>query len=217
MIFPSGRFIYRGSHPEAFIAGGYINQSPNYLRANLPVYFSTNKNSVRSYGTAVKYRVMKNLNLLNMGNVEEVANLIEVANSEKIKTSIKKAFRITNGVVRRSSKLKYDIIVAVFICKLGYDGYYAPELRTKLPQGKFHPEVVLCNARKVLKVYNIKKMLNAPSEKVGVNKNIHKLVKSIFSIKNKTPSPTTTTTPPSKKTGRFSSPPSSSIRKKFNF
>ena len=180
MIFPRGKFIYRGSHPESLVAKSYINQSPNYLRANLPVYFSTNKNSVRTYGTAVKYKTIKDLNLLDMSNVDQVSELINRTNSENIKKSIKKSFRITNGIIRRSSKLKHDIIVAVFICRLGYDGYYAPELRVKLPQGTFHPEIVLCNARKVLKVYNVKKMLNSRSEKIGVNHTIRKLVNSMF-------------------------------------
>lgn len=178
MNFPEGRFLYRGSHTEANQARGYLNKRPNYLRNNLPVYFSNTKNSVRSYGTAVKYVTTKNLTLLNMGNVDEVARLITSARSPVVKKSLEKSFRISNGILKRNSKIKYDIHVAVFICRHGYDGYYAPRLPTKYAEGSFHPEIVLCHPRNVLKVYNVKPMLNAPpiTVKRGVNNNLRNVV-----------------------------------------
>jgi hypothetical protein len=178
MIFPAGKFLYRGSHAEANQAQGYLNKRPNYLRSNLPVYFSNTKNSVRSYGTAVKYVTTRPLNLLNMGNVNTVTKLHAAARSNSVKGSILKAFRTANGEVRRFSTIKYDIHVAKFICTLGYDGYYAPRLRTKYQEGSFHPEIVLCHAKDVLKVYNVKPMLNAPPTTVrrGVNNNLRNVV-----------------------------------------
>ena len=161
MIFPAGKFLYRGSHAEANTAQGYLNKRPNYLR-NLPVYFSNSKNNVRTYGTAVKYVTTKPLNLLNMGSVNVVGKLLANARSNTVKHSIVKAFRTANGEVRRFSKMKYDIHVAKFICAQGYDGYYAPRLRTKYQQGFFHPEIVLCHAKDVLKVYNIKAPTSPP-------------------------------------------------------
>ena len=160
-IFPAGKFLYRGSHAEANQAKGYLNKRPNYLR-NLPVYFSNTKNNVRTYGTAVKYVTTKPLKLLNMGSVNVVANLLVSARSNTVKHSILKAFRVANGEVQRFSRMKYDIHVAKFICALGYDGYYAPRLSRKQGLGTFHPEVVLCHAKDVLKVYNVKKPTSSP-------------------------------------------------------
>jgi hypothetical protein len=154
-ILKKGTILYRGSHSESISAVSYIKRAPNYLRTNRPAYFSNTENSVHEYGTAVKYETTCDLNLINMGNVNEVARLITLANSPDIIQSIKKSFRISNGIIRRSSKIKYDIPVAVFICKQGYDGYYAPRLPTKYAEGSFHPEVVLCNPSKVLKVVSV--------------------------------------------------------------
>lgn len=177
MIFPAGKFLYRGSHVEANQAQGYLNKRPNYLR-NLPVYFSNSKNNVRTYGTAVKYVTTRPLNLINMGSVNTVAKLLAAARSNAVKGSILKAFRTANGEVRRFSKIKYDIHVAKFICTLGYDGYYAPRLRTKYQQGSFHPEIVLCHAKDVLKVYNVKAATSPPPTRprVGVNNNLRNTV-----------------------------------------
>ena len=179
MIYPKGSFLYRGSHAEAGYAAGRKNKSPNYLRNNLPVYFSNSKNNVRSYGTAVKYVTTKDLNLLNMGSVNTVANLIASARSNVVKNSILKAFRTANGEVRRFSRIKYDIHVAKFICSHGYDGYYAPRLGTKYPRGTFHPEIVLCHARDALKVVNIENATSAPPNKpkIGVNNRLRSVVR----------------------------------------
>jgi len=178
MIVPVGKFLYRGSHAEANQAQGYLNKRPNYLRSNLPVYFSNSKNNVRTYGTAVKYVTTRPLNLINMGSVNTVAKLLAAARSNAVKGSILKAFRTANGEVRRFSKIKYDIHVAKFICTLGYDGYYAPRLRTKYQQGSFHPEIVLCHAKDVLKVYNVKAATSPPPTRprVGVNNNLRTTV-----------------------------------------
>ena len=179
MIFPAGKFLYRGSHAEANQAQGYLNKRPNYLRSNLPVYFSNSKNNVRTYGTAVKYVTTKPLNLLNMGSVNVVTNLLASARSNTVKHSIVKAFRTANGDVRRFSKMKYDIHVAKFICARGYDGYYAPRLRTKYSEGSFHPEIVLCHAKDVLKVYNVKAPTSPPPmrPRVGVNNSLRNVVR----------------------------------------
>ena len=187
MILEKGRFLYRGSHTEAMNAISRIGQPPNFLRTNAPVYFSNTKNSVRSYGTAVKYVTTRDLNLLDMGNINEVARLLERAKSPTVKKSIEKAFRISNGEIRRFSKIKHDIHVAVFICKLGYDGYYAPRLPTKYVSGTFHPEIVLCNPQSVLKVYNVKPVLDPPRTylKLGVNNNIRAdIQRTNYSAKN---------------------------------
>lgn len=187
MIIKKGTILYRGSHHESISAVGRVNKSPNYLRANLPVYFARNKNNVRKYGTAVKYETTKNLHLLDMGDPEIVTRLIQIAKSEKVKKSLAKSFRVINGIVRRSSKIKYDIDVAVFACRLGFDGYYAKRLPQKYlgGTGTFHPEVVLCDARRVLKVVGIEEMLNAPNNRISVNNNLRRAVAATnYSLKN---------------------------------
>jgi predicted ester cyclase len=103
-----------------------------------------------------------------MGSTNTIEWLISKAASEKLKFSIKKAFRIANNrKVRRFSKMKYDAHVAEFICRLGYDGYYAPRLRTKYPQGHFSSETVLCNPSKFLRVSNVFTPTRPPTNKRG--------------------------------------------------
>jgi hypothetical protein len=191
-----GTKLYRGSYRESLNAAYKINQSPNYLRENLPVYFAPNENSAKIYsGHCVEYVTTRDLNLLNMGDPMVVAGLIQLAESPniaklirlkdvpKLVKSIKKAFRISNGNgnVTRFSRIHYDIHVAVFICKLGYDGYYADSLKQKY-LGMFHPEVVICNARDALKVVSVLKPTKPPPlrSRLSVNNNLRNNVRSLY-------------------------------------
>jgi hypothetical protein len=146
------------------------------------VYFSNNRNSVNTYGTAVKFKTTKNIKLLNMGNVSTVQNLLTKAKSKTVQNSIIKAFKIANGIIRRNSKINSDIHVAKFICELGFDGYYASELSNKYGKGgKFHPEIVLCRPHEVLVVTNVNSLSGGPpplKEKISVNNRIRSIVKS---------------------------------------
>jgi len=177
MILPSGTFIYRGSHAEASNAEHYIGQAPGYLRGDLPVYFAEDPEDVETYGTAVKFKTVRNLNLVNMGDPDIVTELIRSARSKELKHSLEKAFRISNGMIRRVSKIKYDIHVAVYICRLGYDGYWAPRLMSK-GEGTFHPEIVLCRPRDDLRVVRVENIRSPPPTRprVGVNNSIRAAV-----------------------------------------
>jgi adenine-specific DNA methylase len=177
MIIPKGTVLYRGSLDESRLA--VPGNRPNYLRANLPVYFAPNKENANIYGAAtVEYETTRPLRLLDMSDPDTVSQLIDMARSDAVKKSIAKAFIVANGLVKRKSKLKHDIHVAVFICKLGLDGYYAPRLPGKLSYNTFHPEVVLCNSRSVLKVVKVHPLTKSPSSKnkASVNNAIRKLV-----------------------------------------
>jgi len=123
----------------------------NTSLGNTPTYFATTLNNAKLYGTVRSYEVKNNLNLFNMGSVNEVMRLMMAAPSN-IHTDIVKTFNISNGTqVKRSSNVGPDRRVAQFICSLGqYDGYRAPQLLRK-NGGSFHPEVVLCKPRSVLK------------------------------------------------------------------
>jgi len=160
----------------------YIGQRPEYLRADLPVFFAEDADDVEVYGRAVKYQTTKSLKLLNMGDLKTVVDLMDRAKSEELKKSIGKAFRVSSGIIRRVSKIKYDIHVAVFICKLGYDGYWAPRLKGKY-ENTFHPEIVLCGSRDVLKVVAIEGARGPPprNEQRGVTNDIRASVsKSVY-------------------------------------
>jgi len=174
-VIRKGSHIYRGSSVEARFAqpGG----SPSFLR-NLPVYFTNKNNNAETYGRIVKYEVIDTIHLLDMSNPMVIRDLISLARSTNVKTAIKKAFRVANNKVGRFSRIKYDIHVAQFICKLGYDGYYAPELKNaKMSEGKFHSEIVLCHPKRVLRVSSVYNALAAPSNKRGVNASIMNAVR----------------------------------------
>jgi hypothetical protein len=138
---------------------------------NLPVFFALNRNTANVYGQVSAYRVRRNLKLLNMGSPYVIRELHSLAANKIVNKSLQKAFRLNgNNGVRRFSRIKYDIHVAQFVCKLGYDGYYAPELRNaKTTQGKFHPEIVLCAARQDLNFVEKFNATRPPRNKVGVN------------------------------------------------
>lgn len=169
--------MYRGAYNEWTSAHHSLGERPMYLRGDLPVYFTDNPDSAEVYGAAVKYETLYNLNLVDMGDLHTVQALLNSARSPELKKSITKAFRVSNGIVKRVSKIKYDIHVAEYICRLGYDGYYAPRLPGKYSSESFHPEFVLCRARDVLRVYGIERQQPPPTRtRIGVNQNIREAV-----------------------------------------
>jgi hypothetical protein len=160
IVIDKGKKLYRGS-------------SENYNKPFSPnrraVFFANSQNNAGIYsGYVTEYILTHNANVLNMGSANTIEWLISKAASEKLKSAIKKAFRIANNRnVRRFSKMKYDAHVAEFICRLGYDGYYAPRLRTKYPQGHFSSETVLCNPSKFLRVSKVFTPTRPPTNKRG--------------------------------------------------
>ena len=126
------------------------NSSANTTLGNSPTYFATTQNNAELYGTVRSYELKRNVNLFNMGNMNEVAKLMSLA-PPAIYKDIIETFNISNGhQVKRHSNVEPDRRVARFICSLrGYDGYKAPRLLRK-NGGTFHAEVVLCNPRNVL-------------------------------------------------------------------
>lgn len=167
MILPKGKKIYRGS---------YFDYSKPFSSNRRAVYFANTRNNAEIYsGFVTEYTLTKNAHVLNMGDANTVRKLIGMAASDRLKHHIKKAFRVANNSnnVRRFSKMKYDAYVAEFICRLGYDGYYAPRLRTKLPQGSFGSEIVLCDPSTFLKVSHVFEPTRSPNTRLGRNNSIN--------------------------------------------
>jgi hypothetical protein len=157
-----GTFLYRGSNTEASHATNRIRQAPNYLWNNHHAYFTNNENHAKTYGRVVEYETIKPLKLINMGNVEVVKQLINLANTNKLKNNIQKSFPMNNGKVVRSSEPERNNRVSAFIRKQGYNGYCATGLRiSNTTHGTFHPEYVLCKPKEVLKVFSVQKIENA--------------------------------------------------------
>lgn len=166
-----GSKIYRGSSDEPGRAR--VDSTPTFLR-NLPVYFAENWNKASTYGQVVRYSLTEDVYLADISNPIVVQGLYKETRSETVKKAIKKAFRLANdGSIRRFSRIKYDIHVAQLICKLGFDGYYAPELRNaKTTMGKFPPEIVLCHPKSVLRVDKIYEPTAPPNTRRGLNNNL---------------------------------------------
>ena len=167
-LIPAGFILYRGSFKESALAPGYVNRSPNYMK-NRPYYFLYNNNNGsnianRAYGQVTVFKTTKSLRLINLGNPRAVIKLLSYTNDPKIIKSIMKSFRTSNSNnVVRSSKLKYDLDVANFVCKLGMDGYWAPKLKQKYGNKKFHQEIVLCHPKTSIRVVKVEQPSRAPS------------------------------------------------------
>ncbi len=171
-------YIYRGSSNESTFARR--GNRPTFLR-NLPVYFAENKNRANVYGRVIKYQLTDDVHLLNMSDPKTVIYLLNSTTSNVVKKAIAKAFRLSNNKlnVRRFSRIKYDMYVAELICRLGYDGYYAPELKNaKTTEGKFPAEIVLCKPKKVLRVVNVYSPTLPPTTRRGVTENLSRSVRN---------------------------------------
>ena len=122
----------RGRSYAYFIYG----QNANKLVTNQ--YYNYEGNKIHEYKTS------KPLTLLDMSDIETINYLKSIGNGS-VNKSIDKSFRIRNGEVIRVSKLKHDLAVSRLICTLqGIDGYYAPPLRQKYGDKRFHQEIMLC-------------------------------------------------------------------------
>lgn len=192
MNIPSGFTLYRGSFDEAALARGHVNHTPNYMK-NRPYFFLYNNSNGanianRAYGQVTVFKTTKSLHLVNLGSVRDVKMLMEHTDDPKIIKAIMKSFRISNSNVIRSSKLKYDVVVANFICKLGMDGYWAPKLRQKYGNKKFHQEIVLCHPKKSLRVVRVNQASRppsvAPKRKTSLNVNKSAFKKLNFGFGN---------------------------------
>jgi len=125
------------------------NWSGNQLRA--PVFTTPDRNQAVQYGPVTHYRLRNGARLLDMSDPAVIMNLMRNTTPE-VHKAIAKAFRIIDGRVRRFSRLKYDIVVARHVCQRGYNGYAAPRMRTKYAEGYFHPEVLVCNPKMLIKI-----------------------------------------------------------------
>ena len=135
----------------------------NYERES-PVYFvhgpnapNIAENAYAKPGTGAKvleFKTNKKIKLLDMSKPDTIVFLMNRAsNNNGLLTSLAKSFSVRNGQVVRSSKLHHDTAVSNMVCRLGFDGYYAPRLKErKTTQGYFHPEIVLCGAKNKVSV-----------------------------------------------------------------
>ena len=145
------------------IKGGLNNGSEVYRsstrqvgKKDLLAYFmfgNTGKNKVQEYysnaeGSKVyTYKLQTNPKLIKMNSVHTIKTILGRTNNNTIINAILGSFAVVNfGNSRRiirSSKTNRDLIVANYICKLGYDGYIANTMN-KVEGGLFHQELVLC-------------------------------------------------------------------------
>jgi hypothetical protein len=117
------------------------------------MFGNTGKNKVQQYysnaeGSKVyTYKLKTTPNLIKMNSVHTVETILNRTNNSTIRNAILGSFSIMNSGnskrIVRSSKTNRDLIVAKYICKLGYDGYIANTMN-KVEGGLFHQELVLC-------------------------------------------------------------------------
>lgn len=161
-ILPQGKKLYRGSSQ---------NHGEPFNTSRRAVFFANSRNNASIYsGYVTEYTLTEDAYILNMGSADTIEWLLKKAKSDRLKYAIKKAFRISvNRSVRRFSRMKYDAHIAEFICRLGFDGYYAPRMRTKYKEGYFAAEYVICNPHKFLKVSRALTPTRPPNNRRGRN------------------------------------------------
>ena len=126
-------------------SGNLMGRNYSYfVFGNNAVNIVTNQYAKYQGNNIHEYKISRPLTLLDMSDVGTIEFLMKMGN-ENVQKSLQKTFRIRNGQVIRKSVLIHDIAVSKLICKLkGIDGYYAPPLRQKYGNKKFHQEIMLC-------------------------------------------------------------------------
>lgn len=126
---PSGTRIYRGD------TGFYLGESRGTRKV---VFFGLRPEEVEEYGIVAIYETREDLHLLDLGQVDTLSYLLELAPPE-VEEDIRLSFSR-----HRDSEPHRDRRVAEWICTLGYHGYFAPFLETEMG-GSFHPEIAICD------------------------------------------------------------------------
>ena len=181
-----GTKLFRGSR-TSYHSNTVINRRGTF--------YAHNRNSALLYSPYVtEYTLKNNARLLNLGNPNTIRHLMNIVASNELRYKIKKAFRLdpVNNSERRFSKLKYDAFVAELVCRLGYDGYYAPRLRTKYAEGHLAGETVLCNPQNFLNITNKYRNTNRPPsppnlkrKRANLNRTRPNVNAANYSLKNK--------------------------------
>jgi hypothetical protein len=148
ITIPAGFVLYRGARRPL----GYQTNNQSYF-----LYGNDGANITRREYTSKKgpdvrvytYMTTRSLKLLDMSNPSNIMKLLgKAVNVENVIRSIQQSFRLKDNIVYRLSESEEDLVVAKFICKLGYDGYWAPKmLKSNTSNNKFHQEIVLCQPR----------------------------------------------------------------------
>lgn len=156
-----------------------------FAYGNDAVRLVTNEYTKYNTNKIYVYKTTKDLNLMDMS---KPGNIMKLANATNNPRSLYKSFAISsNGVVvLRSSKIHHDTEVAKLVCKLGYDGYFAPSLKHRKYANKtFHPEILLCKAGDKVNLNSTmapdKPLMPAPKKRIRrISNNVEPLSRSLF-------------------------------------
>lgn len=146
---PKNFELYRGT--KRMMADNYTRPTPVYFLFGNNGYGIANRAYASGFNENVfTFKTSKPLKLLRMDTERGLNKLKKTLNKDEIDI-LERRFKYDPEIdeVRRHSAARKDKMIAGYVCRAGYDGYYAG----KMPQLKyrtkdlFHQEIVLCNAK----------------------------------------------------------------------
>jgi hypothetical protein len=187
IIIPKGTLLYRGGDDSLLKPTDRATYYTNNIdTAN--IYLPLNKQGLLGI-----YKVKEDIMLFKLDSIDNANNLLSVLHSDKTivykhKTKLFTIEETLYDIVRkiytgqftdkpdneplvlrrlyRDSVTNKDFIFANWLCKEGFNGYNADEMRQRLVKTKFPAEVMLCNPTKVLEVTDYIKMRRTKSKKI---------------------------------------------------
>jgi len=161
-VVKKGACIYRGD----------VKQYYNQKDFNNTLEYFSDYETAETYGTVLEFRAKKNLHFLVMSDLGNLQMLYDAVltcpdpilrnlydntithrhhnDASKNRTAVLKAITESFGYsprtprVLRTSEYEKDATVALFLCKIGLDGYAHGDIEAETTEKKFHPEIALC-------------------------------------------------------------------------
>jgi len=161
-VVKKGTCIYRGDVKQYYSQKDFNN---------VLEYFSDYE-TAQTYGTVLEFRAKKNLYFLVMSDLDNLRMLYDTVKTcpdsilrdlykdtithknrrdvSKNRTAVLDAITESFGYnprsqrVMRTSEYENDATVALFLCKIGLDGYAHGDIEAETTAQKFHPEIALC-------------------------------------------------------------------------
>ena len=135
---PTGALLYHGDN---------LNTGNDILVGDLKYFLIEPEHEVdNQYGIMHRFRTKIPLNFIRLDNKDTQKYLYEISN-DRNKLILEQNFGYNNSSKRKSDP-DTDAEIAKFICELCKDsdfhGYLTDVMNTDM-EGKFHPEIVICN------------------------------------------------------------------------
>jgi len=138
--------IYRGETDAFNLTRDGVVLKRDIVPRDRHGYFGMDPTEITiNYGITAGVRVLSNLNLFRIYDIDNIIWLTTIADRETL-SALKKTFPYDHTTVYRNSVHKLDLIVLNFICNnTEFDGYIHPTMQ-KQDGGYAHGEIAICKA-----------------------------------------------------------------------